>query len=1160
MAKKRADDDPAYVLGKVEAFEKAGEKVVANKNKVVMKNAAARQVMISAGEVAELCELALKDNTVDGRDHLVAIWGGSCEKLCRLLAVLETVEPELDAGSAGQQHSSWLRAKNNIQSVKKVLEDMGKFKAWNPQLGSQPPSSISYRSKKRYAPGEKIDLRPDCEGGDPSEFKLEGQLPKGLKFDPRSGAITGRISPDCEMPETTFTVRAINDRGEASTALVFGVGPDPPSDLAYNVPPEVYIGEAGFWKPTYEPAGAAKTWDIGSSLPKGFEFHAEDGVIAGIAAEVTAEKTFTVTAGNVSGKATCDVKFAVKAAPPISLSYNDQRPEYFKGQMLRLTPDLLLKKAAEGNILAAFARKTRVTQSGAGPGAGEGKLASKLRQAAYKAAGVQFSVSPALPDGVAISPSTGVISGTPKEPQEKKVYTVTATNGSGHVSCDVPMFIRISAPENLVYTSDPILHTGEPVSLSPTVDGVVTQFTCEPPLPSGLRLDAETGVISGNPTTVTPAQVYKITAANDMGQCTFDLPLEIQRAAPKNLQYLDVADQYPKLRPLSLLPTVEGENLEFSVIPSLPAGLSLDSATGTISGTPTEIKPKTNYKVTAKNETGSCDADVCFEVLVLPPTDLRYERVDDRYNIGETVCEPTGLEPTVQGGVDEFSIQPALPEGLSFDTKTGVISGSPKTRVDETDYTVTASNEGGGTSCVITFAVVPLPPMNLAYNGVKDVEIEKPIEKPGFEPDDSQCLFCTYSVTPPLPPGIILDPDTGVISGSCADEVDTKEYVITAKNECGSTDATVEFAVTKKSNPDEADEDFCRLIDECTDIADCMNLEPKTVGNYGNWMVWMVHRAFLNDPTLKEFNFSTMPMPLPHIQWRVAPKLMEALESNTCIETLLLASSNLRRTQGEGFAKALNKNTSLKIVDVASNDLDQEGIKMVAEALKQNEATKVETLRFASNGGIDKLGAPTEAAISEMMKSNKTICTLGCSLNNPGYRDLISRALLKNGDIRRRQRKAAGGGGSAPVASAAKKSLKAIVLNDPPSDKSSFEVFPADNEQLAKAKEFLVEKRVVPNAQALQKHMKDVGCPIGFSAVGPLLKDLRGKLLDSCKGHDVSCADTQGYDTTGVLKEWSEKNRTWALDVWVGSSKRFNFETSNDPEIRLGDKYATWLI
>jgi hypothetical protein len=53
------------------------------------------------------------------------------------------------------------------------------------------------------------------------------------------------------------------------------------------------------------------------------------------------------------------------------------------------------------------------------------------------------------------------------------------------------------------------------------------------------------------------------------------------------------------------------------VTPSLPAGLALDSGAGTISGTPTEPKPKTPFKFTVTDgakPTVSSTADLKLEI------------------------------------------------------------------------------------------------------------------------------------------------------------------------------------------------------------------------------------------------------------------------------------------------------------------------------------------------------------------------------------------------------------------------------------------------------------------------------------------------------------------------------------------------------------------
>ena len=65
----------------------------------------------------------------------------------------------------------------------------------------------------------------------------------------------------------------------------------------------------------------------------------------------------------------------------------------------------------------------------------------------------------------------------------------------------------------------------------------------------------------------------------------------------------------------------------------------------------------------------------------------------------------TAQNPTVTGNVTTWAITPALPTGLSFNTSTGVITGTPTANSPSTIYTVTASNATGGTTCLIVMSV-----------------------------------------------------------------------------------------------------------------------------------------------------------------------------------------------------------------------------------------------------------------------------------------------------------------------------------------------------------------------------------------------------------------------------------------------------------------------
>jgi hypothetical protein len=65
----------------------------------------------------------------------------------------------------------------------------------------------------------------------------------------------------------------------------------------------------------------------------------------------------------------------------------------------------------------------------------------------------------------------------------------------------------------------------------------------------------------------------------------------------------------------------------------------------------------------------------------------------------------TSLSPKVTGTVTGYSISPALPAGLSFDTSSGVISGTPAAMAAQASYAITATNSGGSTTFALKLTV-----------------------------------------------------------------------------------------------------------------------------------------------------------------------------------------------------------------------------------------------------------------------------------------------------------------------------------------------------------------------------------------------------------------------------------------------------------------------
>jgi len=339
----------------------------------------------------------------------------------------------------------------------------------------------------------------------------------------------------------------------------------------------------------------------------------------------------------------------------------------------------------------------------------------------YPPAGGYYITSGTLPAGLSFNSATGTFSGTPTATFATTTLTVTAYNAAGTaVSAMVTFSCSVPAPI-LSYTGTPYtLLNGavtSTISITNTGGAVTSVFTfnlTSGALPTGITFNSADGSFTCTPT-ATGTVTGNVTGTNSGGTGTAPITITVNNPPIPVITYTSPQTYTTGVAITPLNPANTGGaavSYAVSVATPLPTGLSLNTTTGQITGTPSVASPSTAYSITATNA-GGTSLPFNLYITVVTPASFSYSSPNIyTYGTAITTLAPTGSSVPLTGA----TISPALPTGLSIGSD-GTITGTPGVVSASTQYTVTATGSGGGVGTASFYLEVDPAPLTLTATG-----------------------------------------------------------------------------------------------------------------------------------------------------------------------------------------------------------------------------------------------------------------------------------------------------------------------------------------------------------------------------------------------------------------------------------------------------------
>ncbi|UZW91549.1 putative Ig domain-containing protein [Staphylococcus lugdunensis] len=551
---------------------------------------------------------------------------------------------------------------------------------------------ISNQTKEVNTAIDDIEISAKDNSGQPVTTKVSG-LPNGVTFDSRTNTISGVATKVGTYPIVVTSTDADGNRTETKFIIKVVDTTAPTVKEISDQTKEVNTEIDNIKIDARDNSGQAVTNTV-RGLPEGVTFDPRTNTISGVATKV-GTYPIVVTSTDVEGNS-IETKFSIKVVDttaPTVKEISDQTKE------VNTAIDSIEIRATDNSGQA-------VTNKVSG-----------------------------LPQGVTFDPSTNTISGVATKVGTYPIV-VTSTDAYGNrtdtkfnikvVDTTAPTVKGISDQTKEVNTAIDDIE----ISVTDNSGQAVTNKVSG--LPQGVTFDSRTNTISGVATKVGtyPIVVTSTDAEGNSIETKFSIKV-VDTTAPT---VKGISDQTKEVN-------TEIDNIKIdardnsgqavtNTVNGLPEGVTFDSRTNTISGVVTKVG--TYPIIVTSTDADGNSVETKFIIKVVDTTAPTVKEISDQTKEVNTAIDNIEIRATDNSGQPVTTKVSGLPEGVTFDSRTNIISGVA-TKVGTYPIVVTSTDAEGNsveTKFIINvidedkLEIQPIPNQIVKINThIKDVKI-----------------------------------------------------------------------------------------------------------------------------------------------------------------------------------------------------------------------------------------------------------------------------------------------------------------------------------------------------------------------------------------------------------------------------------------------------